>query len=153
MRTQFPPKYYLIDFGISRRYDADVVNPREPPILGGDKTVPEFQKSIAPQDPFATDIYYVGNMMKNDCLEKFLGVEFLEPLVADMTQEDPKKRPTVDEALARFDSIREGLSTGKLRSRVTPRNDSPFQGVFRSLAYWTRRISYTLRGVPPIPPS
>jgi hypothetical protein len=69
MRTQYPPKYYLIDFGISSRYEADEVNPRERPIWGGDKTVPEFQKSNAPQDPFPTDIYYVGNMMKIDCLE------------------------------------------------------------------------------------
>jgi len=69
MRTQYPPKYYLIDFGISRRYGEDEVNPREGPIWGRDKTVPEFQKSNAFQDPFPTDIYYVGNMMNTECLE------------------------------------------------------------------------------------
>jgi hypothetical protein len=68
-RTQFPPKYYLIDFGISRHYGADELNILEGPIIGGDKTVPEFQKSNAPQDPFPTDVYYVGNMMKEECLE------------------------------------------------------------------------------------
>jgi hypothetical protein len=68
-RTQRPPKYYLIDFGLSRRYEAGQVAPREIPLLGGDSTVPEFQNSNAPHDPFPTDIYYVGNMMKEECLE------------------------------------------------------------------------------------
>src|SRR5215471_8671722 len=68
-RTQRPPKYYLMDFGISRRYGPDEVAPREIPWLGGDKTVPEFQNSNRPQDPFPTDIYYIGNMMKEDFMD------------------------------------------------------------------------------------
>ena len=65
-RTQRPPKYYFIDFGISRRYDPSDTNPKEIPIWGGDKEVPEFQNSNEPCDPFATDVFYIGNAVKKD---------------------------------------------------------------------------------------
>jgi hypothetical protein len=65
-RTQRLPKYYLIDFGISRKYSTQVLPPLEPPILGGDKTVPEFEildsdeNSPKPSNPFPIDVYYLG---------------------------------------------------------------------------------------------
>jgi hypothetical protein len=65
-RTQRPPKYYLIDFGISRRYDDKDLPVLEPQIHGADRTVPEFQDSFAPCDPFPTDIYYLGNVFRMD---------------------------------------------------------------------------------------
>jgi hypothetical protein len=64
-RTQRPVKYYFIDFGLSRRYEPDVV-PLEDPIRGGDKTVPEFQNSDEPRNPFPTDVYYLGNLIRED---------------------------------------------------------------------------------------
>ena len=67
-RTQRPPKYYLIDSGISRRYDPSDTDPKEIPIWGGDKAVPEFQDSNEPHDPFATDIFYIGNAIKKDLI-------------------------------------------------------------------------------------
>ena len=70
-RTERPPKYYIIDFGISRRYDPAQGPPLEDPINGGDKTVPEHQgrKGIIPCNPFFTDIYYAGNMIRTEFLE------------------------------------------------------------------------------------
>ena len=65
-RTQRPLKYYFIDFGLSRRYDPSDANPKEVPIWGGDKAVPEFQNSNEPRDPFATDVFYIGNAIKKD---------------------------------------------------------------------------------------
>lgn len=68
-RTSGPPKYLLIDFGLSRRYDPSIVEPKEIPILGADKEVPEFQNSNEPCNPFHTDVFYVGNMIKKDFIE------------------------------------------------------------------------------------
>jgi hypothetical protein len=68
-RTLHPPKYYFVDFGLSRQYDPFSGPPREDPIWGGDKTVPEFQRSDDPCDPFPTDVYYLGNMIRRDFLE------------------------------------------------------------------------------------
>ena len=67
-RTQVPVKYYFVDFGISRRYRPEDGVPLEEQILGGDKTVPEFQKSMEPCNPFPTDIYYLGNMIRMNFL-------------------------------------------------------------------------------------
>ncbi len=63
-RTQRPPKYYLIDFGLSRKYDPADGPPLEDPIWGGDKSVPEFHRSDDACDPFPTDVYYAGNIVR-----------------------------------------------------------------------------------------
>ena len=67
-RTKRPVKYYLIDFGISRKYDANVTAPLEEQIMGGDRTVPEFRNFDGPCDPFPTDIYYIGNVVRQEFL-------------------------------------------------------------------------------------
>lgn len=63
-RTARPPKYYLIDFGLSRKYDPEDGAPSELPIFGGDKSVPEHQNVTGPLNPFQTDIYYLGNAIR-----------------------------------------------------------------------------------------
>ena len=68
-RTERPPKYYFIDFGITRRYNTEDGSPLELPVWGGDKTVPEFQRSNEARNPFPTDIYYLGNVIKEHCLQ------------------------------------------------------------------------------------
>jgi hypothetical protein len=70
-RTRRPPKYYFIDFGLSRRYDPANGPPLEAPLIGGDKSVPEFQgnKALEHSDPFPTDVYYIGNLVKRDFLD------------------------------------------------------------------------------------
>lgn len=85
-RTQRPPKYYIIDFGLSLQYDANDETPLEYPVLGGDKTVPEFQNNMdVPLNPFPTDVYYLGNMIR----EQFLDVSvFLKPSHSSSCQKD-----------------------------------------------------------------
>jgi hypothetical protein len=74
-RTQATPKYYLVDFGISRKYEADARPPNEPIILGGDKSPPEhkLKEDKTPVnsacDPFPTDVYFVGNMIRTNFFE------------------------------------------------------------------------------------
>lgn len=68
-RTARPPKYYIIDFGISRRYSPDDLHPQETLAEGGDRTIPEFQNGHTPHDPFAVDIYCVGNVIRKFILE------------------------------------------------------------------------------------
>ncbi|KAH0828802.1 hypothetical protein J3R83DRAFT_3250 [Lanmaoa asiatica] len=168
-RTQRPPKYYFIDFGLSRRYDLTDADPREEPIWGGDKEVPEFQNSNEPCNPFPTDVFYIGNAIRKDFIEVSHpsvyfprsirdhtrqtkpGFEFMKHLVADMVQADPSNRPTVDEVVVRFDEIRAGLSSWKLRSRVVDKEEEKIERVTRSLSHWARRIGFVARGVPAVP--
>jgi hypothetical protein len=68
-RSQNPPKYYLIDFGLSRRYTPEERPPREDIILGRDKTPPEHQGHQDACDPFPTDVYFIGHLIRTDFLE------------------------------------------------------------------------------------
>lgn len=171
-RTQSPTKYLFIDFGISRQYPEDCISPREPQIVGGDKTVPEFQNSTEPCDPFPTDIYYIGNMIRINFLQvstkyrypyrchihvhahfpqKSRGFGFMKPLIMDMVQDDPSKRPTINEVVQRFDKIRSSLSAWKLRSRVVHRKDSYIFGFFRTIRHAYRTYTFIYKGIPALP--
>ncbi|KAJ3491002.1 hypothetical protein NLI96_g1020 [Meripilus lineatus] len=116
-RTAAPVKYYLIDFGISRKFDPADGPPRELPIRGGDKSAPEID-SEEPIDPFPTDVYYLGNMIRMDILDVAHGAEFLRPLAEDMAQDDPSKRPNMDEVVERFEKLRRSLWWWRLRARL-----------------------------------
>ncbi|KAH7905962.1 hypothetical protein BJ138DRAFT_1130197 [Hygrophoropsis aurantiaca] len=150
-RTRRPPKYYFIDFGISRRYSPSDSNPREPPIRGGDRSVPEFQGSDEPQNPFPTDVYYLGNVLREDFIQSKMGLSFLDGLVADMVQGDPSKRPAMNEVVVRFEGICKGLSSWKLRSRVADKNEGIRSRLIRDAGHWTRRLISIARGHPPVP--
>jgi hypothetical protein len=68
-RTRRPPKYYLINLGISRRHSPDT-SPSNYPNLGGrDKYVPKFVKSADKCNPYPTDVYYLGNMIRQDFIQ------------------------------------------------------------------------------------
>lgn len=68
-RTARPTKYYLIDFGLSLKYPPNSY-PIALPIFGGDRTVPEFQTNpCGVYNPFPTDVYYIGNMIREDFLK------------------------------------------------------------------------------------
>lgn len=68
-----------------------------------------------------------------------------------MVQDDPSKRPTMGQAVERFDSIRQNLSTWKLRSRVTARDEGPFEHMYHGAAHWRRRIGFIVKRVSAIP--
>jgi serine/threonine protein kinase len=72
-RTRRPPRYYLIDFGLSRRYATR--DAFDDSLRGGDRTAPEHQRE-GPCNPFQTDIYYLGNLIR----EKFIRVTFATAL-------------------------------------------------------------------------
>ncbi|KAF4588476.1 hypothetical protein EYR40_010027 [Pleurotus pulmonarius] len=155
-RTQQPVTYYLVDFGLSRKYSPEDRPPLEPIIAGGDKSVPEFA-TVDACDPFPVDVYTFGNLIKmyfldgDEFTSSRSGFEFMRPLVTDMTQADPSKRPTMDEVVERFEIIMKGLGSWKLRSRVVKSKDSYFMGFFRSIRHWRRRIVFVAKRVPPIP--
>lgn len=165
-RTARPTKYYLIDFGLSRKYNPEDGEPQDFPIRGGDKSVPEFQGNgvCKRYNPFPTDIYYLGNMIRQYfllvcplcyvafrfdaiCHQTTKGVEFMQPLVDDMIQDDPHKRPTIDEVVARFDQLIPTLSTWTLRSRLIELEESekwPICRVLRRVHHFFRTSAHIL---------
>ena len=75
----------------------------------------------------------------------------MRPLIADMVQKDPSKRPTMDEVVQRFATVRAGLSTWKLRSRVVSKDEKVYLSVARGASHWMQQFGFITRGIPPIP--
>jgi len=150
-RTERPPSYYWIDFGISRRFDPSETHPLANPIKGGDKTAPEFQDITGPVNPFPTDVYYVGNLVREEFLQVMDGLEFLEPLIKDMVQDDPSKRPDMNEVVRRFEDIRKELSYSQLRTGLVFRSSVNRKRLRRAFTHWLQRLRYIILRLPPVP--
>ncbi len=168
-RTWCRPRYFLIDLGLSRQYDPANGPPLEIPLRGGDKSAPEHRDMETPCNPFPTDVYYLGNLVREDYLQvctsvysqikaflshihqKYHGFEFIEPLIVDMVQEDPKKRSTMHEVVNRFVEIKRGLSTWKLRSRMGRNNEIWPMTAWRAVSHWYRTVGYVISRKPALP--
>lgn len=73
------------------------------------------------------------------------------PLINDMIQDDPSKRPTMDEVVSRFDDIRRKLSWWKLRSRLIETSEGNFERFVRSVRHAVRTTIHVIRSRPAIP--
>jgi len=147
-RTQRPPRYYLIDFGLSRQYNSR--NVLDEPIRGGDKSAPEHQRARW-CNPFHTDIYHLGNLVRERFTKRYNGFEFMDELVGAMTAVDPAKRPTIEGVITKFSLIRDLLSEWKLRSLITSRRDPTLITTFRYTPHAIRTAQYIILQKPAIP--
>jgi hypothetical protein len=158
-RTSRPTRYYLIDFGLSRRYNSRKA--LDQPIRGGDKSAPEHQRGNL-CNPFHTDIYYLGNLVRERFLkvrqnvqilvgyatytmyQLYNGFEFMVGLVDAMTDEDPAERPTIETVISRFSYIRDSLSEFKLRSLITSKKDPSLVTAYRYARQVVRTVEYII---------
>lgn len=152
-RTQRPTKYFFVDFGHARKYNPDDGSPLELPLFGGDRTVPEFQEDgyDKPYNPFPTDIYYLGNLIREEFLQKYSGLDFMDTLVGDMVQHDPTKRPSIDTVADRFNKIRRTLSVRKCRSRLVSKKEDVITRAFLDIRHAFRTVNYIIRRLPATP--
>ncbi|KAK0464337.1 uncharacterized protein EV420DRAFT_1037382 [Desarmillaria tabescens] len=171
-RTEQPPRYYFIDFGLSILYKPDELPATVRALEGGDKSVPEFladnpdwMKRTLKHDPFAVDVYYLGNAfraflckgIKADHklsereLLRMRGFEFMEPLITAMTEPNPVKRIKIGDAIEKFALIEKGLSAMTLRSRVVYSTDSIIFRPFKAAGHWVWTLGLIARGIPAIP--
>ncbi|KAJ7165137.1 hypothetical protein C8R46DRAFT_1192814 [Mycena filopes] len=152
-RTQCWPRYYLIDFGLSRQYNPQNGPPLEEVIRGGDKSPPEHQQESC--NPFPTDIYYLGNLLKEEFIHSdatrsggvgnHKPLRFLKPLADAMTQPNPAMRPTISEVISQFDHLCRRLTNWKLRQPGQALD--PFSWVDQRL----RQFKNTMNRVSPLP--
>jgi len=63
-RTEHPVKYYLIDFDLSGVYNPSAGPPLMLPGYGGTRGVPEFKFQDQQCNPFAVDVWCLGNFIK-----------------------------------------------------------------------------------------
>ena len=59
-RTQRPSKYFIIDFGMSRRYESDNDSPEEPTVT---------EKGVQLQNPFQVDVHLAGELIRQVFLD------------------------------------------------------------------------------------
>ncbi|EMD33657.1 hypothetical protein CERSUDRAFT_159893 [Gelatoporia subvermispora B] len=152
-RTEKPTRYYFIDFGHSRRYRKEDLPPQEMPIRGGDKTVPEFQGDgyDRPSNPFPTDVYYIGNLIRTCYLQEYIGLEFLDSLIADMTHTGPDQRPSMADAVTRFEDIRRGVPAKVLRRRLVGREENRLIRLILDARHLVVSFGYLVRRLPAMP--
>ena len=77
---------------------------------------------------------------------------FMEELVARMVQDDPSKRPTMDEVMTSFKAIMSGLSGWTLRERLIIRKDSGTANFVKDIHHVPcRTVPFLLTFRSPIP--
>jgi hypothetical protein len=62
LRLNFPVRYGIIDFGMSRRFEADKAPHLAELYKGRPTKAPEINLKV-PYDPFAADVYQTGSML------------------------------------------------------------------------------------------
>ncbi|KAH9035124.1 hypothetical protein EDB83DRAFT_2649323, partial [Lactarius deliciosus] len=147
-RTTRPPRYYLIGFGLSQEYASR--DAFDAPLRGGDRSAPEHRDG-GRCNPFQTDIYYLGNLVREGFIQKYRGFKFMSELVSEMTHSEPAKRPLIEEVVVRFTRIRESLSGFKLRSPMTSKKQPSLFTTFRSAKQAIRSFYYVVSNKSAIP--
>ncbi|KAJ7095127.1 hypothetical protein B0H15DRAFT_775593 [Mycena belliarum] len=117
-------KYYFIDFGLACSYSSFEERGLVRGVCGQHRNIPELSEDV-PYDPFPLDIRQLGEMLKRDYTEVYLGLDFLYPWMSRLRDDDPTKRPTSPEALAEFQMLVSALPEEKLRARLIGRNEWP----------------------------
>lgn len=72
-RTERPPKYYLIDFGLSRQFGEGETPLASDLTPGTDDTAPEYDDDAKPLNAYFIDVYCAGNMIRKE----FIDVRFV----------------------------------------------------------------------------
>ncbi|KAJ7724555.1 kinase-like domain-containing protein [Mycena metata] len=158
-RTQHPVKYYWIDYDLSGKYDPSTGPPLTDPGYGGIHTVPEWAFPEQKCNPFAVDVWCLAYTIRGwftegfelDEPHKVKGLEFMHGLLADMSQDDPANRPTMDVVVDRFTRIRAGLSEWKLRSRFTWEKRFFLLEIPQVARHWAQQLSFVVKRIPAIP--
>ncbi|KAI9450981.1 hypothetical protein BJY52DRAFT_134251 [Lactarius psammicola] len=149
-RRRPPPRYYFVGLELSVQYSSrDAI---DEPWRRRDTSAPEH-RSGGWCNPFHTDIYYIGNLVSQEFVEKCDGFEFMKDLVASMTQDDPSKRPLIEDVLQEFSHIRASLSKSKLRSSIISKNAPKVFWIVRRARQSVRAVWYILSRRPAIPDS
>ncbi|KAI0028848.1 kinase-like domain-containing protein [Vararia minispora EC-137] len=102
--------YYFIDYGISSYFPPGQPRGLVVGDFGRDQDVPELSETV-PYDPFAVDIFIIGNQLRLAFHEKYTNVGFLKPIIDCATALDPARRPSAQELLRFWSKRRKQISS------------------------------------------
>ena len=83
--------------------------------------------------------------------QKSFSLNFMKPLIKDMTHMDPSQRPTIDQAVERFEKLRASLSAWTLHSLFVYRYEFPVATLYRICRHIVRTVDYVAHGLPALP--
>ncbi|KZV79334.1 hypothetical protein EXIGLDRAFT_632217, partial [Exidia glandulosa HHB12029] len=137
-RSRVPVKYHFIDFGLSTKFASMEERGYVTGTLGLNRTLPE-QSDTVPYDPFHADIRTFGDIADVDGIQGFLGLGFLDPLIAELRHDEPSLRLTAQEMNARLRLLARMTSVFVL--------EVPLRRRFRleGMSYRTSWIKYPVR--------
>ncbi|KAJ7742114.1 hypothetical protein DFH07DRAFT_750565, partial [Mycena maculata] len=151
-RTQRPSRYYWIDYNLAHILE----HPEKPGTLripytrGGDRDIPETTEGKTHADPFASDVWWVGNVIQ-ELIDRYSGRSLLSPLVEYMCQKIPEDRPAMAAATDCFDRILAQCSSWRLR-RLTLRRKHQFGRFLQAFPrYIARTVHYLVIAKPALP--
>jgi hypothetical protein len=148
-------KYYYVDYGISSYFPTGP----EPRLVlgrdGRDQDVPELSDEV-PYDPFKVDIFTIGNVLglefcnvsffppvSSRCLtssQSYTNLDFLKPLVVYMSRPDPSRRPSAEEALQQWRTIRGEIGFIRQHWRLRDKAEPFTYGLILDIFYVVRSI-------------
>ncbi|EJD48805.1 hypothetical protein AURDEDRAFT_85622 [Auricularia subglabra TFB-10046 SS5] len=136
-----PRRYYFIDFGVSSRFEGP-----GPYLVTGvvcrDPTAPELSETV-PYDPFTLDIYLLGNHFLQQLVEPHTNLEFLRPLLAEMTRANPSERPTAQQVVDKLQIIARQPFASCWRSwRIHRRDEAWFESFLEDAEFVGRRVAF-----------
>jgi hypothetical protein len=97
-----------------------------------------------------TGTYFVHVTQRQTQDNPIYGLQFLTPLLQDMTRLKGNRRPTMEEIVARYDGILDMQTSWSLRSRVVYEGDKP-PSIQRRIHHWGKQISFILQGLSALP--
>ncbi|KAL5492792.1 hypothetical protein ACEPAI_4240 [Sanghuangporus weigelae] len=137
-------RYYFTDFGLSSYFD----DPDRRRLVTGnraqDREIPELS-SIVPYDPFAVDIFTLGNVFKRNFLNNYSNLDFLSPLCSAMMERNPILRIRAPEALAMFQQSLRSHRRTALRWRLRPHQESRFATIIGDFCSAAREVVYQIK--------
>lgn len=148
-------RYYFVDYGISSYFPTGA----EPRLVlgrdGRDQDVPELSDEV-PYDPFKVDIFTIGNVLRLELCnvslcpsvtsrfltssQNYTNLDFLKPLIRYMSRPDPSRRPSAEEALQQWRTIRGNISLIRHHWRLRNKAEPFTYGIILDIFYVMRSI-------------
>ena len=155
-RRDVEVKYYFVDYGISSYFPAGSESHMVLGRDGRDQDVPELSDEV-PYDPFKVDIFTIGNVFRREfcnvsfcpsgssCFlthsQNYANFDFLEPLIRSMSRPDPSRRPSAEEALQQWRTIRGNMSFIRCHWRLRRRGEPFIYKLVLDIFYVLRSIT------------
>ncbi|GJJ14633.1 hypothetical protein Clacol_008899 [Clathrus columnatus] len=150
-RTEYPPRYYIVNFSHARIYEPGQ-RITDKPVIATDTSIPEFQGSNFRRrhDPFATDVYILGNMIKHEFIEEKHGFEFLTGLVETMVRSEPKLRPSMDDCVREFAKLCRYIPKSAAKKRFIYKHETEGERIINNVSHMIRNVKYSMKGTQPV---